>query len=70
MKSGVHTEKKRERPESGIYFEIFEKNTILNEHPLNTECSENYFQTFFCVLVENKNKKIPKHLHMQNMLHM
>ena len=30
MKSDVHTEeKKRERPESGIYFNIFEKNTIL-----------------------------------------
>ena len=23
----------RERPESGIYFEIFEKNTIFNKHP-------------------------------------
>ena len=25
MKSGVHTKKTRERPESGMYFKIFEK---------------------------------------------
>ena len=25
-----------ERPESGIYFKIFEKNTIFNEHPVSS----------------------------------
>ena len=34
MKSGVLTEEKPR--ESGIYFEIFEKNTIFNEHPILT----------------------------------
>ena len=26
----------RERPESGIYFKFFEKNTIFNEHPVES----------------------------------
>ena len=34
-KHEVYTPRKnRERPESGIYFKIFEKNTIFNEHPV------------------------------------
>ena len=33
----VHTltpRENRERPESGIFFKVFEKNTIFNEHPV------------------------------------
>ena len=37
MKYGVHTE---EKPESGIYFKIFEKNTISNKHPVGSSLQE------------------------------
>ena len=35
MKSGVHTKKNRERPESGIFLKFSKKNTISNEHPVH-----------------------------------